>query len=123
MSEVAMVRRLTQAATTVVHSLTQGGAAALKSQVTGRPVDPVSLVLTMVQGAFTGYSIGANIADSVLEDFMMNRGLNYLRSPDPDPDSDPYIYDPASSSEECTYNFIRKLLYLQLFLKVLLVVN
>ena len=115
MSEVMMVRRLTQAATTVVHSLTQGGAVALKSQVTGKPVDPVSLVLTMVQGAFTGYSIGANIADSVLEDFMMNRGLNYLRSSDWEPDSDPYVYDPASSSEECSYNFIRELLCLELF--------
>ena len=98
MSEVTMVRRLTQAATTAVHSLTQGGAAVLKSEVTGRPVDPVSLVLTMVQGAFTGYSIGANIADSVLEDFMMNKGLNYLRSGFPDPDS---------SSEECTNSWIK----------------
>ena len=107
MSEVTMVRRLTQAATTVVHSLTQGGAVALRSQVTGKPVDPVSLVLTMVQGAFTGYSIGANIADSVLEDFMMNKGLNYLRSPDAD--SDPFISDPGSFSEECGEDFIRKL--------------
>ena len=100
-----MVRRLTQAASTAVHSLTQGGATVLKSQVTGRPVDPVSLVLTMVQGAFTGYSIGANIADSVLEDFMMNKGLDYLRSPR---DPDPPIYDPASSSEECSYDFIKR---------------
>ena len=110
MSEVAMVRRLTQAATTVVHSLTQGGAVALRSQVTGRPIDPVSLVLTMVQGAFTGYSIGANIADSVLEDFMLNRGLNYLRSPDSGSDSgyeSSDYCDPDSSTEECSSEFLR----------------
>ena len=83
MSEVTMVRRLTQAATTAVHSLTQGGAAVLKSEVTGRPVDPVSLVLTMVQGAFTGYSIGANIADSVLEDFMMKKVITDSSDPSP----------------------------------------
>ena len=110
-----MVRRLTQAATTVVHSLTQGGAVALRSQVTGKPVDPVSLVLTMVQGAFTGYSIGANIADSVLEDFMLNRGLNYLRSPDAGSDSgyeSSDYCDPDSSTEECSPEFLRNKSYI-----------
>ena len=53
----------------------------MKSQVTGGPVDLFSLAVTMMQGAFAGYFIGANIAVSVPEELRRLEAQGTLSDP------------------------------------------
>ena len=60
------VKRLTQAATVAVNSFLQTAGAVFKAKNKDRDLDPVSLVLVVVQATLTGLSIGATITDQVL---------------------------------------------------------
>ena len=53
--------------TAAVHSFLQTAGAVAKAKIKNQDLDPVSLVLTLVQSAFTGQNIGATITDQVLQ--------------------------------------------------------
>ena len=61
------VKRLTKVSTAAVHSFLQTMGAVAKAKVKNKDLDPVSLVLTLVQSALSGADFGATITDQVLQ--------------------------------------------------------
>ena len=72
------VKRLTKVSTAAVHSFLQTVGAVAKAKIKNQKLDPVSLVLTVVQSAFSGMDIGATITDQVLQKHLEQHISNIM---------------------------------------------
>ena len=78
LSQREWVKRLTRVSTAAVHSFLQTAGAVAKAKIKNQDLDPVSLVLTLVQSAFTGQNIGATITDQVLQKHLFEHASRII---------------------------------------------